>query len=52
MIHSLFTAFDRDCDGFVDFNEFVGSIKGGDVSDCRLQAVRRAWESLDKQQLG
>ena len=44
-------ALDRNGNGFIDFNEFVECIKG-EVTNRRLQAVRKAWESLDKQRLG
>lgn len=46
-IFHLFMALDRNGNGFIDFNEFVESIKG-EVTNRRLQAVRNAWESLDK----
>lgn len=44
--NALFKLFDRDQEGFVNYDEFVRGIRG-DMSDFRLNWVKQAFQTLD-----
>jgi len=46
-IRLMFTAFDRDKSGQISYDEFLRVIKGP-VSDQRLELIKRAFQSLDR----
>ena len=43
----LFKYFDRNCDGVVDYNEFLRAIRG-EMNDYRKSLVMMAFKKLDK----
>lgn len=43
----LFKYFDRNCDGVVDYNEFLRAIRG-EMNDYRKSLVQMAFKKLDK----
>lgn len=49
-MQGLFQAFDRDGNGFIDYNEFVDVLRGK-LTGTRLEYVQKAWQSLDRQSL-
>lgn len=50
-IANLFSLFDSNGDGLIDYNEFVNEMRGV-LSSLRQQIVERAYRSIDKQGLG
>lgn len=51
MIEALFNAFDSDKNGLIDYDEFLGVMRGS-LTGVRLSVVEQAWRSLDSSHLG
>jgi len=50
-IRTLFTAFDKNRDGTIQYNEFLRVIRG-DLNPQRLSLVQKAFKKLDKDNSG
>ena len=50
-LDDIFTAFDRDRNGFIDVDEFLIACKG-DLSERRKRCIRMAFDCLDKDKSG